>query len=330
MNFYKGFLFILLVPPRNFVLEFLIFGLIGCLFMYFVFRLTAKRSNVDVTYVGERFLEILEKKRGHATNVKNGRKKRINVPPGRGITVDDLLVEENVQDVDALNVNESPVKRPRGRPRKKPEEVSDDESSDSESNENNSSSEDDESSHVKRPRGRPRKKPEEVSDDESSDSESNENNSSSKEESSSEDDSVCVSDTRVSAEDSEGENISKTEAPPFNKYCIGDYVIVFYTGSGQYYPGKITRISPVSATVECMERIGNSWRGYSQIAAEGRGNRALCGPRKNVLGTDCGPIKHPSCGPYKVKSCKHYNFPILSTSLIIIICISTFEPVMRI
>lgn len=40
-------------------------------------RLKAKRENVDINYVGERFLEVLEEKRGKATKVKNVKKKRL-------------------------------------------------------------------------------------------------------------------------------------------------------------------------------------------------------------------------------------------------------------
>jgi hypothetical protein len=49
-------------------------------------------------------------------------------------------------------------------------------------------------------------------------------------------------------------------ASPLSKYCVGDFVIVFYTGDGSHYPGKIVHIGPVGATVSAMERSGNAWK----------------------------------------------------------------------
>lgn len=177
---------------------------------------------MDVNFVSNEFLEILEGKRGHATGVKNTKRKRLNVPPGQGITVADLeqAEEEKVDDPEPI----VPVKRPRGRPSKKhAEETAGYTSADKSSCVSDLTS---------------------SSSDESTSSSSDE------------------ADSEVEDGSNPGPSSSTPAASlsTQSQYCVEDYVLAFYTGDGSYYPGRILSVTPVAITVRCMERYGNSWR----------------------------------------------------------------------
>ena len=68
-----------------------------CKKVFVNFRLKERWSKVDITLIGDSFLEVMDKKLGNTSGVTNTRRKKLNVPPGKGITPDDLDLEsENV------------------------------------------------------------------------------------------------------------------------------------------------------------------------------------------------------------------------------------------
>lgn len=205
--------------------------LIGCFLL--LFRLSDKRKHVEVNLIGDQFLEVLESKRGHAANIKTTKRKKINVPPGKGITPDALLgCEPN-------DISNEPV----------------DDSSNSACSINVSS---------KRRRGRSLTKrliQALSSSESSSDEEFSCDDKTSDESFGSLDENVpSVEGAGPSTENSAScvELIGSN-----NNYKVGDYVIVLYTGDGLHYPGKIVQIGKLSAVVRCMEKadgVSGSWR----------------------------------------------------------------------
>lgn len=49
-----------------------------------------QKSSVNPELVGQVFIDQLNNKRGHATGIKITKKKKLNIPPGKGITPDDI------------------------------------------------------------------------------------------------------------------------------------------------------------------------------------------------------------------------------------------------
>ena len=79
-------------------------------------RLPAQKNDVDPTVVGEAFLVHLENKRENETGIKIRKKKKMQVPAGKGITPDDIVME-NGDAVDEPGTSSStPAPHRRGRP----------------------------------------------------------------------------------------------------------------------------------------------------------------------------------------------------------------------
>lgn len=202
--------------------------------LFFSLRLPKQKSNVDPAVVGEVFIDRLSDKRDHITGINRcTRKKKLNVPAGKGITPDDLINEnlENsrLEEENADDPSSPPTSTPRTTTKKRAPKRKLVESSTS-----------------GKKRGPKRKLVE--SSDESSMSESEENESSSAE-----------SESESSDSDSDGTPRSLHEA---DDYHVKDFVIVYYPGDGGYYPGQITKTSDYGATVKCLEKINGTdeWR----------------------------------------------------------------------
>lgn len=208
-------------------------------------------------------MEVPESKRGHAANVKTTKRKKINVPPGKGITLDAL------RGCELIDISNEPV----------------DYSS-------NSACSINVSSQCRRNRSLTKCRIQALSSSESSsDEEFSCDDETSDESFESFDENVpSVEDADRSTENS-ASHVELIESN--NNYKVGDHVIVLYTGDGLHYPGKIVQIGKQFAVKRCMEKadgVSGSWRWpRDRMSCPMNGSLSLneFQPLRQLLGETC-------------------------------------------
>lgn len=190
-------------------------------------RLPRTVTDEEVSYVGEAFLEQLDKNRKDYVNPSNlprKKRKKIDISAGKSISVMDVAAVTDASMGEPGSSSAAPKPRPKKKKLSTRAPIS--------------SSEDDE--------------PVPLESDGQSETFSD-----------LEDGSEIYSPTSTNTADNTIVKAKKTQAPVpvnFEDCDIDNFVIVLYSGNGQQYPGKITKLSKENVTVECMVKGSKCWR----------------------------------------------------------------------